>query len=206
MFSGQFCEFQQTYTAPITTAAIHIRDASFSQQAPSSAPGTQPSPTLGPTATGPLCHGGQRCPFQKSQRVTRLWPVHLSPACVVSVTERYSVLCGHEDSHSAHSPDGRWSIKRVPLSILLTLFLQEHSFKISIKCIFFLFLFLSYAASLVSSLRKPAQLQVPEIPSSVWKRWLLCWACDPFPGPFDIMCIKLCCTSRGCPTGPRTVS
>ena len=83
----------------------------------------------------------QRCPFQKSQRVTRLCPVHLSPACVISATERYSVLCGHEDSHSVHSPDGRWSIKRVPLSILLTLFLQEHSFKISIKCIFFSFFY-----------------------------------------------------------------
>ena len=76
-----------------------------------------------------------------TERVMRLCLEHPSLACVVSVTEHYSVVCGLQDSHSAHSPDGRGSIKRVPLYILLTLFLKEHSFKISIKCIFFLFLF-----------------------------------------------------------------
>ena len=89
----------------------------------------------------PLPRGTEVPSSEVTEKVMRLCLEHLSLACVVSVTEHYSVLCGHQDSHSAHSPDGRGSIKRLPLSILLTLFLKEHSFKISIKCIFFFFSF-----------------------------------------------------------------
>lgn len=145
VFSGQFCEFQQTYALPITTITANIRDVSFSQQAPSSAPGTQPCPTLVPQPLTPSATGDGGALFRthrKSDAVcARLCLVHLSLAHVVSVTEHYSVVCGHQGSYSAHSFDGCCSIKRVALSILLTLFLKEHSFKVSIKCIFF---FLSF--------------------------------------------------------------
>ena len=134
-----------------------------------------PAPPWAPQPLAPSAMGDRGALFRshrKSDAVcARFCLVPLSLACVVSVTERYSVECGHQDSYSAHSFDGCWSIKRVALSILL--FLKEHSFKILIKRIFFIFLFLLQAACLVSSLRKPLQLQVPEIPSSVPRNLIL---------------------------------
>ena len=136
-----------------------------------------PAPPWAPQPLAPSAMGDRGALFRshrKSDAVcTRFCLVPLSLACVVSVTERYSVECGHQDSYSAHSFDGPWSIKRVALSILLTLFLKEHSFKILIERIFLIFLFLLQAACLVSSLRKPLQLQVPEIPSSVPRNLIL---------------------------------
>lgn len=103
------------------------------------APPWVPQP-LTPSATGD--GGALFRTHRKSNAVCAcLCLVHLSLARVVSVTEHYSVVCGHQGSYSAHSFDGCCSIKRVALSILLTLFLKEHSFKVSIKCIFF---FLSF--------------------------------------------------------------
>ena len=118
-----------------------------------------PAPPWVPQPLVPSATGDRGALFRshgKSDAVcARLCLVHMSLACVVSVTEHYSVECRHQDSYSAHSFDGCWSIKRVALSILLTLFLKEHSFKILIKCIFFSFS-LSFTSSMFGVLSKKA--------------------------------------------------